>query len=79
MSRRRSLKRRDPLLFGAKRMNDRHDRWMLLAFEREVLEVLARPDGGVDQKIFLVAALARRLAPSIATRRAALKLGPVLP
>lgn len=51
-----------------RRSNDRHDRWLLLAFLRESVEVLARP-GDVNSKVVDVAALARRLAPSIAKRR----------
>lgn len=48
-----------------RRANDRHDRWYTLAFMRGLIETLARQDIGVDQKLALLAAAARRTAPSI--------------
>jgi hypothetical protein len=52
------------------RSNDRHDRWFVLAFMRLAVEQLARTDMGVDQKVFVVARIARQLAPSIMSTRA---------
>ena len=52
-----------------KRSNDRHDRWLVLAFMRECITQLARQDIDVDAKVHTVAAIARRMAPSIAAAR----------
>lgn len=54
------------------RSNDRHDRWYVLAFMRDCVEILARP-GDVNDKVHTVAAVARSLAPSIMSRRAMLQ------
>jgi hypothetical protein len=55
------------------RERDKFDRAYVLYFMRQCIEVLAREDVGVDQKVQDVAAIARRLAPAVMTRRAALK------
>ena len=51
------------------RSNDRHDRWYLLAFVRDCIDLLSRQDLGGDEKVHTVAALARRLAPAIKAAR----------
>lgn len=55
-----------------RRERDKHDRAYVLYFMRRCIEVLAR-DGGVDEKVHDVAAIARRLAPAIMARRAMLQ------
>lgn len=51
------------------RERDRHDRAYVLAFMREAILFLAREDVGVDRKVIHLAAVARRLAPSIMAER----------
>lgn len=55
------------------RERDKHDRAYVLYFMRRCIEVLAREDVGVDQKVHDVAAIARRLAPAIMAARSAEK------
>lgn len=56
-----------------KRERDKHDRAYVLYFMRRCIEVLAREDVGVDEKVHDVAAIARRLAPAIMSERASPK------
>lgn len=61
------------------RSRDSHDRAYVLYFMRHCIEVLAREDVGVDDKVQDVAAIARRLAPAIMARRAELRGHSVTP
>ena len=69
---RRTHKKRWAQYKMTKRQRDKHDSNYILYFMRHCIEVLAR-EGDVNEKVQDVAAIARRLAPAIMTRRAAPK------
>lgn len=73
MKRRQQKKRKrmvsQQFLVSLGRERGKHDRAYVLSFMRGCIEHLARTDIDVDQKVHTVAAIARRLAPSIMARR----------